>query len=118
MPNSFDHAAMLSAAYSANSGYEQPDWIVDSGASSHVTGKTGNLTSTHSVLGHNNSQHIIVGDGSKLPILVVGSVQISSLPFHLQNVLVSPNIVKNLISVRQFTRDNYVSIEFDPFGFP
>jgi hypothetical protein len=72
-PNSFDHAAMLSAAYNANSGYEQPDWIVDSGASSHVTGKTGNLTSTHSVLGHHNSQHIIVGDGSKLPILAVGS---------------------------------------------
>jgi hypothetical protein len=79
---------MLHAAYSANSGYEQPDWIVDSGASSHVTGKTSNITSTHYALGH-EYQHIIVDDGSKLSILAVGSVQIYSLPFHLQNVLVS-----------------------------
>jgi hypothetical protein len=76
----------------------------------------GNLTTTHSAPEH-NSRHIIVGNGSKLPILDVGSVQISSLPLYLQNVLVSPSIVKNLISVHQFMRDNYVSIEFDPFGF-
>jgi len=29
---------------------------------------------------------------------------------------VSPNIIKNLISVRHFTTDNNCSIEFDPFG--
>jgi hypothetical protein len=115
-PYTYDHAAMLHAATSAAPLYQPPDWIVDSGASSHVTGKTGNLTTTHSAP-ELNSHHIIVGNGSKLPILVVGSVQISSLPLYLQNVLVSPGIVKNLISVRQFTLDNYVSIEFDPFGF-
>jgi hypothetical protein len=26
-------------------------------------------------------------------------------------------LLKIIISVRKFTRDNYVSIEFDPFGF-
>nr|GEY79367.1 ribonuclease H-like domain-containing protein [Tanacetum cinerariifolium] len=36
---------------------------------------------------------------------------------HLNNVLVTPNIIKNLISVRQFTRDNNYTIEFDAFGF-
>ena len=35
----------------------------------------------------------------------------------VDNVLVSPSIVKNLISVRKLTRDNNVSIEFDPYGF-
>jgi hypothetical protein len=40
-----------------------------------------------------------------------------SSPFPLQNVLISPDIVKNLIYVRKFTRHNYVSIEFDLFGF-
>jgi histone deacetylase 1/2 len=89
---------------------------MDSRASSHVTGKTGNLANSHSTLGH-NSQHIIIGNGSHLPIVVVGTVQISSLPLYLQDVLVSPSIVKNLISVRKFTRDNFVSIEFDPYGF-
>ncbi|GJZ04786.1 ribonuclease H-like domain-containing protein [Tanacetum coccineum] len=38
-------------------------------------------------------------------------------PLHLHNVLVTPNIIKNLISVRQFTRDNNCTIEFDAFGF-
>lgn len=41
----------------------------------------------------------------------------SSSPLHLNNVLVTPSLVKNLISVRQFTRDNNVSLEFDPAGF-
>ncbi|GKD45176.1 ribonuclease H-like domain-containing protein [Tanacetum coccineum] len=38
-------------------------------------------------------------------------------PLHLHNALVTPNIIKNLISVRQLTRDNSCSIEFNPFGF-
>ncbi|GJT20391.1 ribonuclease H-like domain-containing protein [Tanacetum coccineum] len=38
-------------------------------------------------------------------------------PLHLHNVLVTPNIIKNLISVRQFTRYNNYTIEFDSFGF-
>jgi hypothetical protein len=104
MPYSFDHAAMIHAVAS-NREYH-PEWIVDSGASSHVTGKMGNLTTSHSTLGHHTPRHIIVGNGSKLPILFVGSVKISSHPLYLQNVVVSLTIVKNLISVRQFTRDN------------
>ncbi|GJT55532.1 ribonuclease H-like domain-containing protein [Tanacetum coccineum] len=38
-------------------------------------------------------------------------------PLHLHNVLVNLNIIKNLIYVRQFTRDNNCTIEFDAFGF-
>nr|GFB93310.1 ribonuclease H-like domain-containing protein [Tanacetum cinerariifolium] len=38
-------------------------------------------------------------------------------PFHLNNVLITPNIVKNLIFIRQFVRDNSCTVEFDPFGF-
>lgn len=35
----------------------------------------------------------------------------------MNNVFVAPNIIKNLISVRRFTNDNWCSVEFDPFGF-
>jgi hypothetical protein len=35
---------------------------------------------------------------------------------HLNNVLVSPQLIKNLISVRQFTIDNNCSVEVDPSG--
>ena len=35
----------------------------------------------------------------------------------LTNVLHAPKLIKNLISVRKFTHDNMVSVEFDLFGF-
>jgi hypothetical protein len=35
----------------------------------------------------------------------------------LKNVLHVPQLIKNLVSVRKFTTDNSVSVEFDPFGF-
>jgi hypothetical protein len=34
----------------------------------------------------------------------------------LNNILVSPQIIKNFISIRQFTTDNNCSVEFDPAG--
>jgi hypothetical protein len=34
----------------------------------------------------------------------------------LNNVLVSPHLIKNLISVHQFTIDNNCSVDFDPSG--
>jgi hypothetical protein len=35
---------------------------------------------------------------------------------HLNNVLVAPNLINNLIYVLQFTSDNNCSVEFDPLG--
>jgi hypothetical protein len=55
---------------------------------------------------------------SSILISTVGHAQISSStkPLLLCDVLVAPDLIKNLISVRRFTCDNLVSIEFDPFG--
>jgi hypothetical protein len=36
--------------------------------------------------------------------------------FYLNNVLVTPDIIKNLLSILQFTANNWCSIEFNPFG--
>ncbi|GKA76737.1 ribonuclease H-like domain-containing protein [Tanacetum coccineum] len=60
-----------------------------------------------------------VGDGHSIPVTNTGH---SILPtptrsLHFNNVLITPHIVKNLISVRQFVRDNNCTIEFDAFGF-
>ena len=41
----------------------------------------------------------------------------STYPLTLKHILYAPKIIKNLVSVRQFTSDNSVSVEFDPFGF-
>jgi hypothetical protein len=37
-------------------------------------------------------------------------------PFYLNDVLVAPDLVQSLLSIRRFTTDNSCSIEFDPFG--
>ena len=63
--------------------------------------------------------HILVSNGSKIPVKGSGTTSFSShYPnLTLKNILYAPKIIKNLVSVRQFTIDNCVSVEFDPFGF-
>ncbi|KAK1648322.1 hypothetical protein QYE76_066127 [Lolium multiflorum] len=115
---SWDHNTMLQHAPSYGSAFPAygGDWIMDSGATSHVTGTQGNLTTSHSPF-ELKSHHIIVGNGKRLPVVATGTTQLTPTPFSLNNVLVSPDIVSNLISTRSFVRDNFCSVEFDPFGF-
>lgn len=83
-----------------------------------MTSDPGNFTHYCPSSVHDNSR-IIVGNGSTLPVLGRGSTTIhnSNHSFHLTNVLHTPNLIKNLISVRKFTKDNVCSIEFDSLGF-
>ncbi|KAK1626474.1 hypothetical protein QYE76_000831 [Lolium multiflorum] len=113
---SFDYSAMFQSAPSYTNAHPAPEWVVDSGATTHVTNSSGNLTSFHSPTSI-DSRSIVVGNGSKLPIYSVGSTSLPPSPFTLRDVLVSPSVIKNLISVRKFTVDNLCSIEFDPYGF-
>ena len=61
---------------------------------------------------------ITIGDGSSVPVTGVGTSYLShSLsPLLLREVLVALALIRNLISVRRFTIDNQVFVEFDPFG--
>ncbi|XP_066354655.1 uncharacterized protein [Miscanthus floridulus] len=93
------------------------EWYADSGAGSHMTAHSGILSSPWppSLSGPSS---VVVGNGALLPITSVGSYSFS-MPrrsLTLNNVLVAPNIIKKLISVRRFTTDNNCSIEFNPFG--
>jgi hypothetical protein len=58
---------------------------------------------------------ITVGSGATLPVVGTGYSTLPC-PFRLNNVLLAPDIIKNILSIRQFTTDNCVSVEFDPFG--
>jgi hypothetical protein len=62
------------------------------------------------------SNNITIGNGHHIPVIGCGH---ASLPnsLTLNNVLHVPKLIKNLVSVRKFTIDNDVSVEFDPFGF-
>ncbi|GJX30075.1 ribonuclease H-like domain-containing protein [Tanacetum coccineum] len=91
-------------------------WNMDTGASSHLNNST---TSLSTLLNSCMYSTISVGDGHSIPVTNTGhsilSTPLKSL--RLNNVLITPHIVKNLISVRQFVRDNDCTIEFDSFGF-
>ena len=95
-----------------------PSWYMDIGATSHMTSSTGNLLSYFNLNNHPNT-NIIVGNGHTIPILGYGHTNLSSpcQSLSLNNVLYAPKLIKNLVSVRKFTKDNSVSVEFDPFGF-
>ena len=69
-------------------------------------------------LPHSDS-FITVGNGSNIPISCRGTstLSVANTTFHLNNVLVALALVRNLLSIRQFTRDNSCSIEFDALGF-
>jgi hypothetical protein len=117
---SWDPSGLMQAlqAASLQQSYNQGDWYMDFGASSHMTGDQGNLSKYFPSLLHDSSQ-VVVGNGSHLPILGTGSTHLCApnINFLLASVLHTPALVSNLVSVRKFTRDNLCSVEFDPFGF-
>ena len=94
----------------------QSNWIVDSGASHHITADLQNL-SLHNPYG--GDEDIIIGDGKGLPITHTGFTTLNSdsNTFTLDDVLCAPHIKRNLISVSQFCKHNNTSIEFFPDSF-
>ena len=95
-------------------------WYMDTGATAHLTSQPGMIFISPMSPSYNNSLPLItVGNGSNLPATAIGNSSISttSRSLILRNVLLCPRILKNLVSVRQFTKDNSCSVEFDPFGF-
>ncbi|KAI3518158.1 hypothetical protein L1887_06607 [Cichorium endivia] len=92
------------------------NWYLDTGATNHMTNTTGNLST---YVNNSMLNNIVVGNGSQIHTLGTGHTTLKPPypPLKLQNILVAPNLIKNLLSVRRLTTDNLVAIEFDPFGF-
>ncbi|KAI3764159.1 hypothetical protein L2E82_14162 [Cichorium intybus] len=92
------------------------NWYADTAATSHMTPNSGNFTS---YVNNGHIRNVIVGNGSTIPIRGMGNQTLPYPlpPLHLKNVLHTPNVIKNLLSIRRFTTDNNLSVEFDPFGF-
>lgn len=92
------------------------NWYLDTGATNHMTHSTGTLSS---YINNSIPNHIVVGNGFKIPINGTGHTTLSPPlpPFKINNALVAPHLIKNLLSVRRLTTDNHIAIEFDPFGF-
>jgi hypothetical protein len=96
---SFEQAALIGALTDMSlHGDNSGPWIADSGTSAHLSDTRGILTSSRPVFQH---APVIVGNGSHIPVTHIGrtSVPSSSRPLHLHNVLVTPQIVQNLLFV-------------------
>ncbi|GJT99105.1 ribonuclease H-like domain-containing protein [Tanacetum coccineum] len=91
-------------------------WNMDTCASSHLNNSVTILSVIFNTCMYPS---ISVGDGHCIPVTNMGhSIMPTPLKsLHLNNVLITPHIVKNLIYVRQFVCDNNCTIEFDAFGF-
>jgi len=90
---------------------------VDTGATTHLT--SGASTNLQLSLNLSIEKYVIVGNGSCILVAATGSISLvhNPRPLTLNNVLVTLDIIENLVSIRRFTKDNKCSIEFDPFGF-
>ncbi|KAJ3698209.1 hypothetical protein LUZ61_001914 [Rhynchospora tenuis] len=98
------------SAYTASP--SSSEWILDTGATNHVTSDLNNLSSFFNYEG-NDSLHL--GNGLSLPITHIGSstFNLSSHCLKLTNILVVPSFKKNLISMSQLLTDNpHLLIEF------
>jgi hypothetical protein len=90
------------------------DWIADSSASNHTTSDSGNVSLSHPP-NSNMPSSIVVGNYSILSVASVGDTILPG-PFYLNNILVAPNIIQNLLSIHKFTTNNSCSMKFDLFG--
>nr|GEV40177.1 ribonuclease H-like domain-containing protein [Tanacetum cinerariifolium] len=111
-------ATMLAQAFTAETLHDPTTgaWNIDTCASSHLNSS---ITSLSDVFNTCIYPSVSVGDGHSISVTNTGH-SILPTPFkslHLDNVLITPYIIKNLVSVRQFVRDNNCTIEFDAFGF-
>ncbi|GJX89479.1 ribonuclease H-like domain-containing protein [Tanacetum coccineum] len=91
-------------------------WHMYSGASFHLNNSVTCLSELFNLCMYPS---ISVGDSHSILVTNTGHsiLPTSTRSLHLNNVLITPHIVKNLIYVRQFVRDNNCTIEFDAFGF-
>ncbi|GKE51445.1 ribonuclease H-like domain-containing protein [Tanacetum coccineum] len=111
-PTILPHAFSSETLRDLNNG----DWNMDTGVSSHLNASSTCLSNVFNTCLYPS---VSVGDGYSIPVTNTGH---SILPtshgdFHLHNVLITPSIVKNLMYVRQFVRDNNCTNKFDGFGF-
>ncbi|RWR75576.1 Zinc finger, CCCH-type [Cinnamomum micranthum f. kanehirae] len=96
--------------------HHDPSWFPDTGATAHMTPDVGKL---HSLSPYQGSDKILVGNGTALDITHIGtaSVKHGRHELKLNNVLVVPDIKKNLLSVSQITSEYPYLFEFSCDGF-
>ena len=85
-----------------------PDWYVDFGALDHMVSSSASVTNSTPSVG---DASVLFGNDTSLPISRVGTSTIAN-NVCLNDVLVVPNLTKNLLSLSKLTHDNDVDVVF------
>jgi hypothetical protein len=87
-------------------------WYLDSRATHHITNHLGNLQVSSP---YNGQDLVTIRDGSHLPITHMSSTSLLTEASNviIDNVLVVPQMKKNLLSIFKFYNDNPYNMEFD-----
>jgi transposase InsO family protein len=119
--NRFNHAFSLNdvpQALAAMTIVDNQDstWFPNTRATYYMTGDPGNL---HSLTPYHGTDGVMVGNGDSLPITHIGQATIGSgsSSLKLNDVLLVPDIKKDLLSVSKLTSDYPLIFEFDGDGF-
>ena len=104
------------ATMALNEEEKDPTFYIDSGATTHITNNVGKMTQ---ITPYKGNDAIFVGNGEALRISHIGEARLKTKhrDLKLKNLLVVPEIKKNLLSIGQLTSDNLCSIEFLSIGF-
>ncbi|XP_019087286.1 PREDICTED: uncharacterized protein LOC104727565 [Camelina sativa] len=96
--------------------YNAGNWIMDSGATHHLTSDLNNLALHQPYTG---GEEVTTADGSGMPISHTGSALLPTptRPLTLSDVLYVPDVKNNLISVYRLCNTNGVTVTFAPAHF-
>ncbi|KAD3068636.1 hypothetical protein E3N88_36516 [Mikania micrantha] len=102
--------AFLAQCHVASS---SPDWIADTGATDHMNQAATNL---HKSAPFTGDAKVLFGNGNSLPVTHIGSHQLPN-NISLNDVLVVPHLMNNLLSVSKLTKDNNLDVLFSQPSF-
>ncbi|KAH9792303.1 retrovirus-related pol polyprotein from transposon RE2 [Citrus sinensis] len=109
----------VAEAYLSN--YDGPaneGWYLDSGATHHLTNSMANMNVREEFRG---ADQLVIGNGQGLPITHIGNACFTYKGSNnaykpayilLKDMLLVPDITKNLLSISKLTTDNNLSVEF------
>jgi hypothetical protein len=106
-----------SYSYSTSNANDYGDnWVLDSGATDHMTNDMSRL---HVQDAYQGNDQIQVANGMHVPILHIGESSLpgSTHPLCLKNVLHAPALSKNLLSASKLAFDNHCFVELHPDCF-
>lgn len=78
---------------------------------------TPTTTDAQGIIPYTGHDSVMVGNGSGLPISIVGQFTIPQTSLILHKTLIVPDLKKKLLSVSQFTADNNCCFLFYPWDF-